>query len=104
MLLSLYQVVLPVSDIDQAEKFYSHLLGTPGRRVSPGQHHFECGGVILNCYDPSAEGDSSQTSSTPHRLHFVVEDIEAVFERARSGGCASMDEQILSQPWGDCSF
>ena len=104
MLLSLYQVVLPVSDIDQAEKFYSHLLGTPGRRVSPGRHHYECGQVILNCYDPSAEGDSSQTSSSPHRLYFVVEDIEAVFERARSGGCASMDEQILSQPWGDRSF
>ena len=47
MPLRLYQVVLPVSDIDQAEKFYSHLLGTPGRRVSPGQHHFECGGVLL---------------------------------------------------------
>ena len=98
------QVVLSVGDIDQAEKFYSHLLGTPGRRVSPGQHHFECGGMILNCYDPSAEGDSSQTPSSPHRLYFVVEDIDAVFERARSGGCASMDEQILSQPWGDRSF
>jgi len=104
MPLRLYQVVLPVSDIDQAEKFYSHLLGTPGRRVSPGQHHFECGGVILICNDLSGEGDSSQTSSSPHRLIFVVEDIEAVFERAQSGGCASVDEQILSQPWGERSF
>lgn len=104
MVLSLYQVVFPVSDIDQAEKFYSHLLGTPGRRVSPGQHHFECGGVILNCNDSSAEGVASQTSSSPHRLYFVVEDIEAVFERAQSGGCASVDEQILSQPWGERSF
>lgn len=103
-MLSLYQVVLPVADIDQAEKFYSHLLGTPGRRVSPGQHHFDCNGLILNCYDPSAEGDSSQAPSSPHRLYFVVEDIEAVFERARSGGCASMDEQILSRPWGERSF
>ena len=104
MPLRLYQVVLPVSDIDQAEKFDSHLLGTPGRRVSPGQHHFECGGVLLICNDLSAEGDSSQTSSSPHRLIFVVEDIEAVFERAQSGGCASVDEQILSQPWGERSF
>jgi len=104
MLLSLYQVVLPVSDIDQAEKFYSHLLGTPGRRVSPGQHHFDCGGMILSCCDSSAEGDSSQAPSSPHRLYFVVEDLEAVFERARRGGCTSMDEQILSQPWGDRSF
>ena len=104
MPLRLYQVVLPVSDIDQAEKFYGHLLGTPGRRVSPGQHHFECGGVILICNDLSGEGDSSQTSSSPRRLIFVVEDIEAVFERAQSGGCASVDEQILSQPWGERSF
>ena len=104
MPLRLYQLVLPVSDIDQAEKFYSHLVGTPGRRVSPGQHHFECGGVILICNDLSAEGDSSQTSSSSHRLIFVVEDIEAVFERAQSGGCASVDEQILSQPWGERSF
>ncbi len=104
MPLRLYQVVLSVLDIDQAEKFYSHLLGTPGRRVSPGQHHFECGGVILNCNDSSAEGVASQTSSSPHRLYFVVEDIEAVFERAQSGGCASVDEQILSQPWGERSF
>ena len=104
MPLRLYQVVLPVADIDQAEKFYSHLLGTPGRRVSPGQHHFECGGVILICNDLSGEGDSSQTSSSSHRLIFVVEDIEAVFERAQSGGCASVDEQILSQPWGERSF
>ena len=104
MPLRLYQVVLPVSDIDQAEKFYSHLLGTPGRRVSPGQHHFECGGVLLICNDLSGEGDSFQTSSSPHRLIFVVEDIEAVFERAQSGGCASVDEQILSQPWGERSF
>ena len=104
MPLRLYQVVLSVSDIDQAEQFYSHLLGTPGRRVSPGQHHFECGGVILICNDLSTEGDSSQTSSSPHRFIFVVEDIEAVFERAQSGGCASVDEQILSQPWGERSF
>ena len=104
MPLRLYQVVLSVSDIDQAEKFYSHLLGTPGRRVSPGQHHFECGGVILICNDLSTEGDSSQTSASPHRLIFVVEDIEAVFERAQSGGCASVDEQIPSQPWGERSF
>ncbi len=104
MLLSLYQVVLPVADIDQAEKFYSHLLGTPGRRVSPGQHHFDCNGLILNCYDSSAEGDSSQAPSSPHRLYFVAEDIEAVFERAKSGGSASIDGQNLSQPWGERSF
>ncbi len=104
MLLSLYKVVLPVSDIDKAEAFYSHLLGVPGRRVSPGQHHFDCGGMILNCYDSMADGDSSQVSPSPHKLYFVVEDLEAVFERAKSAGCPSLDEKIDKQPWGDCSF
>jgi len=96
MVLSLYQVVLPVSDIDQAEKFYSHLLGTPGRRVSPSQHHFECGGVILNCNDSSAEGASSQTSSSPHRLYFVVEDIEAVFDvRHRKDNLVKTQDHVI---------
>ncbi|MFB3068434.1 MAG: PilZ domain-containing protein, partial [Acidobacteriota bacterium] len=104
MLLSLYKVVLPVSNIDKAEAFYSHLLGTPGRRVSPGQHHFDCGGMILNCYDPVADGDSSQVPPSPHKLYFVVEDLEGVFERAKSAGCPSLDEQIDKQPWGDRSF
>ena len=35
MPLRLYQVVLPVSDIDQAEKFYSHLLVTLPPKTSP---------------------------------------------------------------------
>ncbi len=32
-----YQVDLVVSDIDQAEAFYSQLLGMPGQRISPSR-------------------------------------------------------------------
>lgn len=104
MLVNLYQLILTVSDIDRAEAFYSHLLGIPGRRGSPGQHHFDCGGVILTWYDPRAEGEASDVSSAPHQVYFVVDDLEAVLERAKDADCTSLDEQIVTKPWGDRSF
>ncbi len=104
MALKPHQLIVTVSDIDRAEAFYSHLLEIPGRRGSPGQHHFDCGGIILTCYDPRAEGESSDVSSAPHQVNFVVGDLKAVLERAKDAGCASLDEQIVTKPWGDRSF
>jgi len=104
MLVNPHQLILTVSDIDRAEAFYSHLLGIPGRRGSPGQHHFDCGGIILTCYDPRAEGESSDISSAPYQVYFAVGDLEAVLERAKDAGCTSLDEQIVTKPWGDRSF
>ncbi|MDA2933878.1 PilZ domain-containing protein [Acidobacteria bacterium AH-259-D05] len=110
MHLSLYQVDLSVRDIDQAEAFYSQLLAMPGRRVSPGRHYFDCGGMVLCCQDlrgegdSSGEGNSSDVSVTSHQLCFVVGDLEAVFERAKNANCNSLDEQIVTQPWGTRSF
>jgi catechol 2,3-dioxygenase-like lactoylglutathione lyase family enzyme len=40
----LYRVIVPVSNIEAAAKFYATVLGAPGRRVSPGRHCFESGG------------------------------------------------------------
>ncbi len=99
-----HQLIFTVSDIDQAEAFYSRLLGIPGRRGSPGQHHFDCGGIILTCYDPRAEGESSDVPSAPYQVYFAVGDLEAVLERAKDAGCTSLDEQIVTKPWGDRSF
>ena len=53
----LYRVILPVSDIEVAARFYSYVFEDAGERVSPGRHYFDCNGVILACYDPSADGD-----------------------------------------------
>jgi len=99
-----YQVDLVVSDIDQAEAFYSQLLGIPGQRISPGRHHFDCGGTILRCYNPRADGDSSDVYLGPHQVHLAVEDLEAVFEQAKSAGGTFPDGGIVTQPWGDRSF
>ena len=40
MTLRLHEIVIPVSDIDQAAAFYGQLLGIPGRRLSPDRHLF----------------------------------------------------------------
>jgi catechol 2,3-dioxygenase-like lactoylglutathione lyase family enzyme len=53
----LYRVLVPVTDIERAQAFYSSVLGASGRRVSPGRHYFDCEGTILACFDPSADGD-----------------------------------------------
>jgi catechol 2,3-dioxygenase-like lactoylglutathione lyase family enzyme len=57
MITRLYRVILPVSDIERAAEFYGLMLGHRGERVSPGRHYFDCGGTILACYDPAADGD-----------------------------------------------
>ena len=99
-----YQVDLVVSDIDQAEAFYSQLLGIPGQRISPGRHHFDCGGTILSCYNPRADGDSSDVYLGPHQGHFTVNDLEAVFKQAKRAGGTFSNGGIVTQPWGDRSF
>jgi catechol 2,3-dioxygenase-like lactoylglutathione lyase family enzyme len=56
----LYRVILPVADLERAAAFYATVFGTPGVRVSPGRHYFDCGGTILACYDQVADGDDEQ--------------------------------------------
>jgi catechol 2,3-dioxygenase-like lactoylglutathione lyase family enzyme len=97
-------VILPVSDIEQAASFYRELLGSHGRRVSPGRHYFDCGGTILACYDPHADGDSFDARPNLGHVYFAVADLDATFARAKKAGCASLDDWITIQPWGERSF
>lgn len=84
----LFRVILPVPDIEAAAAFYGAWLGMPGRRVSPGRHYFDCGGTILACFDPRADGDAFDAGPNPDHVYFAVDDLEAT--RAR--------------PWGERSF
>jgi len=63
----LFRVILPVTDIEKARTFYGLVLGTPGERVSPGRHYFDCGGTLLACYDPVADFVQSSFSLSPAR-------------------------------------
>jgi len=100
----LFRVILPVSDIETAAAFYRDLLGIPGERVSGGRHYFDCGGTILACYDPHADGDHHDARPNPDHVYFAVPDLEAVFARARQLPCRSIDDKIATQPWGERSF
>ena len=111
----LYRVILPVSDIDRAEEFYTKLLGFAGERVSPGRHYFDCRGTILACYDPVADGDengddigeSTGKGWRPHfnqYIYFAVADLEAAYERVKNSGDKFLDADIATMPWGERLF
>jgi predicted enzyme related to lactoylglutathione lyase len=103
----LYRVILPVNDIEAAERFYSHLLGEPGRRVSPGRHYFDCGGTILACYDPVADGDELGSGWQQHEneyLYFAVADLEAILQRVASAPDGMIEAPIETMPWGERMF
>jgi predicted enzyme related to lactoylglutathione lyase len=105
--MKLYRVILPVRGIDQAEAFYSRLLQTPGERISPGRHYFDCGGTILACYDPEADGDGELGGWRPHPrqyVYFAVSDLDAAYRRAQELGCKMIEGGIQKMPWGERMF
>jgi len=109
---TLYRVILPVSDIDHAARFYAAVLGHAGRRVSDGRHYFDCGGTILACYDPTADGDGGAATPNPEWLYFAVDDLEATYDACQKAGATMSTEdvhgdpagRIHTRPWGERSF
>lgn len=108
----LFRVILPVSDVDAAAAFYAQVLGTPGFRVSRGRHYFDCGGTILACFCPRADGDDFDLPPNPDHLYFSVDDLEATHEAATRAGAALAAGDvhgdpagaIARRPWGERSF
>ncbi|MCL6443452.1 MAG: VOC family protein [Alicyclobacillus sp.] len=99
----LYRVILPVSDIEQATRFYSFVLNMPGKRVSSGRHYFDCGGTVLACFDPKADGDSFALPPNPDHVYFAVSDLDDIYARVQETGCP-IDVNIETQPWGERCF
>jgi uncharacterized glyoxalase superfamily protein PhnB len=100
----MFRVIVQVSDIEKAAKFYDDLLNQPGRRVSSGRHYFDCDGVILACFDPRRDGDDFDAKPNPDHIYFAVNDLDAVFERARRLDCGELEPKITVRPWGERSF
>ena len=103
-MVKLFRVILPVGEIEAAAEFYSVLLGMEGKRVSGGRHYFDCGGTILACFDPRADGDGFDARPNPDCVYFAVDDLQGCFVRAKELGCQVIDENIKTQPWGERSF
>ena len=109
----LFRVLLPVSDVERAVRFYAAVLGNPGRRVSPGRHYFDCEGVILACFDPRADGDGYDAKPNPEPIYLAVDDLAAAYAAAlRAGATLAKGSppgvgplgEIAKRPWGEESF
>ncbi|TWT43681.1 Glyoxalase-like domain protein [Phycisphaerae bacterium RAS1] len=108
----IFRIILPVTDITRAATFYAAVLDSPGSRVSGGRHYFACGGVVLACFDPRADGDAHDPTPNPEWLYFAVEDLEATYAACIQAGAtlAAGDVhgdpagQIARRPWGERSF
>ncbi len=98
-----FRVIVPVSDIDAAARFYEKLLGLPGKRVSSGRHYLDCEGVILALFSPRDDTDPWDARPNPEPVYFAVDDLEAVQKRAMEMD-AQIDDPIEVQPWGERSF
>jgi len=101
----LYRIILPVGDIDKADKFYSQILKQKGIRVSSGRHYFNLGGTILACYDPKADGDE-QGNWKFHDNQYIyisVTDLESIRNEMKKFDCKSLGE-IEKKPWGEILF
>ena len=94
---SLFRINVEVGDLDEAERFYGKLFGLVGRKQAGSRCYFTCGPVTLQVVDVSSV-------RTPHpaakALYFVVNDLDAIFERALYSALAFLMAagQVLQAP------
>ena len=99
----LFRVIAPVTNIEEAARFYSAIFENPGFRISPGRHYFDCGGVILAVYDAVADGDAQPVRHNAEHLYFAVPDLDAVFKRVEKAGGLSTASGDGNLPMGKSS-
>ena len=108
----IYRIILPVTDLESAVRFYRAVLEQDGHRISPGRHYFGCGGVVLALYNPKADGDSSDPRPNVEHVYFAVADLDDVYRRAEQAGGLSTETgdgnlpmgKVARRPWGERSF
>ncbi len=104
----LFRLNIEVGDLKSAVSFYTKLLGVEGRKQAGSRCYFDCGPVTLQVLDVSSV---SQPHPAAKALYFTVNDLEAVYERARALHCLSREDVhdapgggIVVRPWGERSF
>ncbi len=105
---ALFRLNLEVGNLDEAAKFYEKLFGIIGRKQAGSRCYFTCGPVTLQVVDVSSMGEPHPAAKA---LYFIVNDLDAIFERASSLNCLSAEDvhgepggKISVRPWGERSF
>jgi catechol-2,3-dioxygenase len=105
---SLFRINVEVGDLDQAADFYGKLFGFEGRKQAGSRCYFSCGPVTLQVVDVSSMGKPHPAAKA---LYFTVNDLDALFARAKELNCLSSDNvhgvsggNISVRPWGERSF
>ena len=97
-----FRIAVPVLDIAKARSFYEAVLGIAADDTVPSRLYFHCDDVIVAVIDWTVDG-RGEFQPTSDNLYFAVDDLEAVFARARSAG-AHVTSPIELRPWGERSF
>jgi predicted enzyme related to lactoylglutathione lyase len=103
-----FRLNVEVGNLDEAAEFYAKLFGLVGRKQAGSRCYFTCGSVTLQVVDVSSAGKPHPAAKA---LYFTVNDLEAVFARAKSLRCLSKEDvhgtpggEIAVRPWGERSF
>jgi catechol 2,3-dioxygenase-like lactoylglutathione lyase family enzyme len=99
----LFRLIVPVTDLELAERFYGSLLGVEGERISGGRLYFTVGDTIVACFDPRGDGDPFDAQPNGGHLYFAVDDLEAAHRRAEAAGAVDLGP-IADRAWGERSF
>src|SRR6266436_1430011 len=101
---SLFRIDVEVGNLDQAADFYGRLFGLVGRKQAGSRCYFTCGPVTLQVVDVSSVGKPHPAAKA---LYFTVNDLDAIFARAKALGCLSGEDVhgvsgggISVRPWG----
>jgi hypothetical protein len=104
----LFRINVEVGNLDEAAGFYGKLFGLAGRKQAGARCYFSCGPVTLQVVDVSSVHEPHPAAKA---LYFVVNDLEAIYERAKALDCLSKEVvhgssagKINVQPWGERSF
>jgi len=104
----LFRLNVEVGNLDQAAEFYTELLGVTGRKQAGSRCYFTCGAVTLQVVDVSSVREPHPAAKA---LYFTVNDLDAIFARAKALHCLSEEDVhgapgggIVVRPWGERSF
>ena len=103
-----FRLNVEVGDLEPAISFYTELLGIEGRKQAGSRCYFECGPVTLQVLDVSSQ---RQPHPAAKALYFTVNDLEALYDRAKALHCLSASDVhdatgggIVVRPMGERSF